>query len=614
MSFLMPAAFALLGLIPVVVLFYLLKLRRTDHKISSTMFWRKAVEDLHANAPFQRLRRNLLLLIQLLIIALLVLALARPLLSLAARKERSLVILIDQSASMLTRQPDGMRLDMAKQIALSLVDSMIPGDEMMLMTFADAPEVLISFTDDKGKLRRLIREIEAREVVTRLADALSMAGSLVKDHKNPEIFILSDGCIDPLQTIIPDKVKVSLIQVGSAQENVGITALDIRPSMESTKDYQLFAILSNFGDHDVVRHLTLRCNEELIDVREARIPAHSEQAQLFQSHRLTTGNVLLELDEADAFPIDDRACCVLQQQERTNVLLVSPGNYFLEKALGENTGITVTRVSSAATKVNDKYDIVVFDNTSPPVLAPGSYVFINALPPLEGFSDLGEIQLPTIVDWDREHGLMRFVDLSTVRIYKARRVGVPQGALVLVEGDETPLVSLLSSPEHNVLVFSFDFYDSNLPLRAAFPMLVSNCLDYLATGGRGVESVIAKTGQVYLVDVPKVVQMASVRNPEGREWGVEPNPQGQAPFDKTWLTGFYSVIFDGKPARAFGVSLLDAAESNLAPRFSVEIQGKTIPASTGPMRTNREIWWWFVVAGLVLLFFEWLIYHRRVLV
>ena len=97
MSFLMPAAFVLLGLIPVVVLFYLLKLRRTDHVVSSTMFWSKAVEDLHANAPFQRLRKNLLLLVQLLIIALLVLAFARPLLSLAGRKERSLVSVLSPS-------------------------------------------------------------------------------------------------------------------------------------------------------------------------------------------------------------------------------------------------------------------------------------------------------------------------------------------------------------------------------------------------------------------------------------------------------------------------------------------------------------------------------------
>jgi len=74
------------------------------------------------------------------------------------------------------------------------------------------------------------------------------------------------------------------------------------------------------------------------------------------------------------------------------------------------------------------------------------------------------------------------------------------------------------------------------------------------------------------------------------------------------------VIFDGNPSQGFGVNLLDAEESNLTPRFSLEVRGKTIHASSGPMRTNREIWWWFALLGLALLFLEWLIYHRRVLV
>jgi hypothetical protein len=145
-------------------------------------------------------------------------------------------------------------------------------------------------------------------------------------------------------------------------------------------------------------------------------------------------------------------------------------------------------------------------------------------------------------------------------------------------------------------------------------MLVSNCLDYLATGGRNVESVMTKTGQVCLVDVPKSVQTVNVRNPEGQEWSVQPNPQGQAPFDKTWFTGFYSVIFDENLAQGFGVNLLDGEESDLIPRFSLEVRGKTIPASTDPMRTTREIWWWFALLGLALLLLEWLIYHRRILV
>ena len=79
MTFLAPQALALGTLAVPIVLLYMLRLRRRDIPVSSTLLWEEILRDREANAPWQRLRRNWLLLLQLLILAALVAALThRP--------------------------------------------------------------------------------------------------------------------------------------------------------------------------------------------------------------------------------------------------------------------------------------------------------------------------------------------------------------------------------------------------------------------------------------------------------------------------------------------------------------------------------------------------------
>src|SRR5215472_1193782 len=90
-------------LIPVcglIVVMYILKLRRKDVVVSSTFLWRQVIRDVQANAPFQKLRKNLLLLLQLLAAALIILALSGPFLRLFALGGRNIILVVDTSASM----------------------------------------------------------------------------------------------------------------------------------------------------------------------------------------------------------------------------------------------------------------------------------------------------------------------------------------------------------------------------------------------------------------------------------------------------------------------------------------------------------------------------------
>src|SRR6201747_2714811 len=96
-TFLNPYMAAAAVAIPSLLILYFLKLRRREMAVSSTLLWKKAVQDLQVNAPFQKLRRNLLLLLQLLLLALLLLALSRPVSNYTPGPGKTTVILLDRS-------------------------------------------------------------------------------------------------------------------------------------------------------------------------------------------------------------------------------------------------------------------------------------------------------------------------------------------------------------------------------------------------------------------------------------------------------------------------------------------------------------------------------------
>src|ERR1044072_3905071 len=141
MSFLAPAAFAFAAAIPVVILFYLLKRKRVVRLVSSTLLWQKFLAETQASAPFQRLRHNWLLILQLLLLILAILALARPYFAAKTKSGRILVTLLDASASMQSTDEQPTRFEKARKQALELVSSMHPEDKMVVLLAGGITEV-----------------------------------------------------------------------------------------------------------------------------------------------------------------------------------------------------------------------------------------------------------------------------------------------------------------------------------------------------------------------------------------------------------------------------------------------------------------------------------------
>ncbi|HWL92382.1 MAG TPA: VWA domain-containing protein, partial [Phycisphaerae bacterium] len=165
------ALLAAAAAIPALLLLYFLKLRRHQRTVPSTLLWKKAVQDMQVNAPFQKLRKNLLLLLQLIVLLALLFALAGPVANFRKATGENVVILIDRSGSMNTRESDGRtRLDHAREAAADFLRGMKSDSRAMVIAFADRAEVACAFTNDVKRLTDRIDDIQPTDGPSRIAE------------------------------------------------------------------------------------------------------------------------------------------------------------------------------------------------------------------------------------------------------------------------------------------------------------------------------------------------------------------------------------------------------------------------------------------------------------
>ncbi len=164
-------------LIPPVVIFYFLKLRRPRMEVPSLVLWRQVLEDKRVNSPFQRFKRNILLLLQLLLLLFLILAAMQPYWHGDPGMSRRLPILIDCSASMeaLDKAGGQSRLDLAKQHVNDIIDGLLSDQEVCLISFGRTGRKLTDFTNNKRILRDALDQLEVLDLPSDVEDGLRIA-------------------------------------------------------------------------------------------------------------------------------------------------------------------------------------------------------------------------------------------------------------------------------------------------------------------------------------------------------------------------------------------------------------------------------------------------------
>jgi hypothetical protein len=619
MGLLLPIALALLALAIPIIIFYMLKLRRRDRSVSSSLLWRRALLDRTANAPWQRLRRNLLLLLQLLLLLLFALGLARPFFTSESPIEGNAVIVMDTSASMGAADMEGgeSRWARALEEANRLIDGLGPGSRMSIIAAGPHPAMAAAPTSDRDSLRAALRALQPSNGQGTMSSALTLAAGSARQMGGATVALISDGALIAGETLPVMPGPVLYVPVGGSTRNLGITAFSLR---DTPSGPEAFTSIFNSGKVTTTALLSVLVDGVLRDSRRIEVGPGADLGVTLDGLPLDTrqAEAVLEGDVpgGDVLKADDRAWAVRRSVSDGGVLLVTAGNGFLEKALSLLPGLRVSRVLPDAYVPSDEYGLTVLDGALPQQLPAGNLLlFAPTGSPLIAVS--GTRELPVVGQVEVNDPLLRFVDLSDLHIASAVRMAVPDWARVLVRTTNgEPLLVAGESEGRRVAAFAFDLHRSDLPLRVAFPILLANLIDWLRPTSQISTHQGVRAGEVITVRLlPEadriVVTLPGAGNEEVtlRDWSG-----GEVQFVGTDRLGVYTLRqFAGDrqlgEAESFAVNLFSREESMIAPRGDVGLIGSSPTAAVGEGRPV-ELWPWVLLGALLLLGLEWWVYNR----
>jgi hypothetical protein len=431
------------------------------------------------------------------------------------------------------------------------------------------------------------------------------------------IVVISDGGLP--EDLPPLPAEVRYLPVGVSADNLAVRALAVRATDSGP---QLFASVANYGDSDRAVILSISIDGQLTTAEQLQVPAGgtadlvladlpARQAVYQARLSLPAGAQPSAAGTLDPLTLDDTAWAVYQPPRAGRVLVVSPGNVFLEQvlsALAQPLGLQPFRLKQDQPLPPERFDLYVFDGVLTDTLPTGDLLLVNP-PPNPLFEVGGVFTNTTPVRVAENDPLARFVDWSQVHLLQARRVTVPEWARVVVEAEGGPLVFAGEVSGRRVAVLTFDLHDSDLPLQVTYPVLMANLIGYLAPAQAFSAPDGLRPGQTLTIRPSGGDAIIAIEVPAGARHGATATEAGVI-FADTHTLGVYRVFSNQGFLGAFAVNLFDPGESSIRPAASIRIGRIDVGAAPRAAQGQLEIWPWLAGLALLLLLLEWWLHHR----
>ncbi len=600
MMFLSP--WGLLGLIavPTILLLYILKQKREKLAVSSLILWRQVLLDMQARTPWQKLRKNLLMFLQLLAALLIVLALAGMALQLGARPQESVILVVDSSLSMSSADIQPTRLDAAKKDAVRYINELSKDSLVTVVSIGREAGVLLYASSAKDEIIKSIEAIEQTYSYLDLTRTEELILSLKRQDPGAVVVLFGDK---------PVRVGSEEVQFSNYRKQNDNLAIIRFTHTRAGDQITGMSIIRNQGNTETEVSVSLYGDDKFLDSKRINISGNEIQTVWWRGIPSTAKTLRCVIDTEDILEADNFAYDTVSSDETVKVLLVTKGNLFLEKVISLIEGVELVRTLPEEITEYKGYDLYIMDGTIPEVLPGDGNIVIfdphpNSMFPVGGWMDTPGVR-------GVEHPVFQYLDNIRFSIGRTRILEKTELFESLMEYNGNPIIMEGQVQNTRILVFGFNLYETDLPLRSEFPVIMSNILsEYAPKRGSQIPDMLV--GDTFQFKLRPDTESARIVLPGGKNMAIAP-PMPPETFTETNKPGIYRLE-QKKTAQTietfFAVNLPDEWLAENKPEGN--ITGDDGPGIHIPLKKTGVLFILpLLIAALIILSLEWWYYANR---
>mgnify|MGYP000851661803 CR=1 FL=1 len=521
--------------VPVIIILYLMKQKHDDYIISSLYLWQSALQDMEANAPWQKLKKNILMFLQILSIILLSLILSEPFIKNDKNKGGTVMLVMDCSLSMQSTDMKPSRFEAAKKDALKLVEACGAGTEFSVIASGSTPYIVLHQVNDRNKVMQEINSLNVTDAAEDSEGTAELVNTLIRENPEIQVNWFGDG-VSPITVDVSDD-KMMYYSYNRNGANYAVTLLTQR-KMQNSRKITALSRIANFSLQDAELDVSLYTDGNFFDARRVMVGAGKSESLYWMEIPESVLRLECKIDTEDILKKDNSAGIMAYSDNARKVLLTTKKNVFLEKVLNIMPNLELYRTGMEDVNEMKGYDLYIFDGEMPEQLPRDGHIIMFNPPQNKFFSLAGGSEYTKIRSTKHKLYSNLNQDISFSAL-KTDLYQLPEWGSSIMENDEGITAFEGYLDKNRIMVFGFNLHETNLPVQPFFPIIITRAVQELLPGGSNEISAINAGDSIELSVDPEAREVFVV-TPDGKKTRIAP-PFPAAAFDETTQIGAYTL-------------------------------------------------------------------------